>query len=334
MTSVGFVGLGLIGARRAKIAQSLGVKIDFIVDRDPARFAGAPVDGCCYASSVDELDQAYRGHTDAILIAVPHNVALDVCSWAFARRSHVLCEKPMGLNLGEAKRIAGMVEATGKHFCAGFNYRYLAGVAALRDLIREGKLGRVSRARLAMGHGGRPGMETEWKLKRASAGGGALIDPGIHLVDLALHLFGAQRVDNVNLRRDFWNSDVEDSCRLILASDEGVDISIEVTLTSWKNQFEIEVYGSDALAILTGRGGNYGTQRLEVTGRWFWQGATRPTVLDLGSQDPSFELETQAFLELVATGGTDVVLSDAAAGCAALAIVEQAYDMTPAPAGL
>jgi predicted dehydrogenase len=177
-----------------------------------------------------------------------------------------------------------------------------------------------------MGHGGRPGMETEWKLKLARAGGGALIDPGIHLVDLSLHLFGAQTVENVGLHHRFWKSDVEDSCALSLKTAGGADISIGVTLTSWRNQFVIEAYGSDGMAVLTGRGANYGTQKLEYVNRWFWQGTDNRSVQDLGTEDPSFELETRAFLDLIANGKDDGVLSDAAAGCAAMTVVRQAYD--------
>lgn len=323
MIRLGFVGLGLIGARRLKIAQALGHSVAFAVDPDPKRREAVSIEGCHVVASLEELGNDDKA--DAVLIAVPHDLALRSCRWAYGRGAHVLCEKPMGLTLSQARQIAAAAESAGRQFCGGFNYRYLPGVAALRTLVREGRLGELYRVRLMMGHGGRPGMESEWKLKRARAGGGALIDPGIHLVDLALHLFGPQTLQNVTLRRRFWNSDGEDNCALALSGANGADVSIEVSLTSWRNQFVIEAYGSDGMAVLTGRGANYGTQRLEYVNRWFWNGTDNRNVADLGTADPSFELETRAFLDLVEKGIEDGVLSDAAAGCAAIALVEQAY---------
>ena len=162
-------------------------------------------------------------------------------------------------------------------------------------------------------------------MKRDRAGGGALIDPGIHLVDLALHLAGPAEMQSAILRRRFWQSDVEDNCQLTLSGNGRTDIAIEVSLTSWKNSFSIEAYGSEGQAILSGRGGNYGTQTVEYVNRWFWNGSDRREVRELGVEDSSFELETRAFLDLVATGLHDGILSGAADGLAALALVEDGY---------
>jgi predicted dehydrogenase len=325
MITVGFVGMGLIGARRAKIAKTLGYRIAFMVDPDPKRLNALEAQGSCLATSLQELASRGFEQPDAVLVAVPHDVALETCVWALERGASVLCEKPMGISLEQAQKIAVSVKAAGKQFCAGFNYRYLPGVVALRKLVREGELGELFRVRMIMGHGGRPGMETEWKLERARAGGGALIDPGIHLIDLAQHIFGANGVESVALRRRFWKSDVEDECALTLRAPGGADVSIDVSLTSWRNQFVIEAYGSDGMAVLSGRGGNYGRQRLEYVNRWFWQGLDKRRVEDLGADDPSFEMETHAFLELVESGESDGNLSDADAGCSAIKVVQQAY---------
>jgi len=328
---LGFIGLGLIGARRAKIANALGHDIVFMVDPDPKRLDSLPMVGCNTGRSIAELAAMGGEKADVIFIAVPHDIALESCLWAFASGAHVLCEKPMGLDLAQAEHIAEAARAAGRRFCGGFNYRYLPGVSALRDAIHGGKLGQTFRVRMAIGHGGRPGMETEWKLKRARAGGGALIDPGIHLIDLALHLFGSSNVEATLLRRRFWPSDVEDECTLLLRNpDSGVDVTIEVSLMSWKNQFVIEAYGSNGQAVLTGRGGNYGIQQIEYINRWFWQpDQDRRSLVNLGSDDPSFELETRAFLDAIATGSDDGILSDAGAGCAALAVVQSAYAAAP-----
>ena len=327
MTAVGFIGLGLIGARRFQIVRDLGHKILFAVDPDPLRHAQMKTDGCRFAKTLDELSDQDTSGVQAIFVAVPHYLAANYCRWGFSRKAHVLCEKPMGISVAEAEEIRHAASEAKVQFCAGFNYRFLPGVVALRDLLASGQLGTIHRIKMAMGHGGRPGMENEWKLKKAKAGGGALIDPGIHLVDLVRNLFGESEVVSSRLRKLFWRSDVEDNCFVALRAGEA-DVTIEVSLTSWKNHFSIEVYGSDGQAILSGRGGNYGSQHLEFVNRWFWKDDDRRFVRDYGSADPSFELETRAFIDLISSDTSNPILSTAEDGCAALKIVEDLYAAT------
>ncbi len=322
--SAGFIGLGLIGSRRFKIARDLGYPIAFAVDPDVARHQALKQESCVFARSLEELDAAGASKADIIFVAVPHDLALRACQWALAKKAHALCEKPLGISLAQATEIRALAEAARVKLCAGFNYRYLPAVRTLRQMLREGKFGELYRARFHIGHGGRPGMETEWKLKKARAGGGAVIDPGIHLVDLARHLFGEVTVEASQLRRRFWQTDVEDNCVLALRCG-GADLQIDVSLTSWKNAFSIEVYGRDGMAVLTGRGGNYGTQSIEYLNRWFWQGADHRLTKDFGVPDESFEHETRAFLQLCESGNDDGTLSSADDGCAALRIVEDLY---------
>jgi predicted dehydrogenase len=324
MTAVGFIGLGLIGARRFQIVRDLGHQISFAVDPDPLRHVQMKMDGCRFAAALGELSEQDTSGVQAIFVAVPHHLAAEYCRWGFGRKAHVLCEKPMGISLAEADEIRRAASQADVRFCAGFNYRFLPGITALRDLLHSGQLGTIHRIKMAMGHGGRPGMENEWKLKKAKAGGGALIDPGIHLIDLVRNLFGEPRVVSSRLRKLFWPSDVEDNCFLALRTGES-DITIEVSLTSWKNHFSIEAYGSDGQATLTGRGGNYGSQHLEFVNRWFWKDDDRRFARDYGSADPSFELETRAFLDLISSNIGNPALSTAEDGRAALKIVEELY---------
>lgn len=324
MMTVGFVGLGLIGARRHRIVQQMGCRIAFAVEPDPARRASLQIEGCRYATDITELNAADLEPIDAIFIAVPHDLAHSVCLWAIERNAHILCEKPLGMAFAEAEAIRSKANARRLHLCAGFNYRFLTGVSAVRDLLREGALGEVHRVRMCMAHGGRPGMETEWKLQKRRAGGGALIDPGIHLVDLVRHLFGEPEVVDCELRSRFWNVDVEDNCLLRMRVG-AADIAIDVGLTCWKNLFYIEIFGRDGVALVRGRGGNYGTQTVEYVNRWFWSGDDRRILRDFGTVDTSFELETRSFLRKVAEGTLDDVLSIADDGCAALRVVEAAY---------
>lgn len=321
---VGFVGLGLIGARRLQIAREMGCEIAFAIDPDTSRRELLGLNDNLFLTDFFDLAAANIGNLDAIFVAVPHDLALPVCDRAFSLGAHVLCEKPMGLSHSQALKIEALAKAANRKFGAGFNKRFLPGVSALKKLVDDGAFGKFHRMRIAMAHGGRPGMEKEWKLKRSRAGGGALIDPGIHLIDLTRYIFSDAIVEGYQLSRRFWDVDVEDNCTLRLRCGEA-DVTIEVSLTSWKNVFEIEVLGSDGYAKVVGQGGNYGEQTIEYANRWFWNGDDRRLEKSFGLKDQSFDLETKAFLNWASGGALGPSLSTAKDGIEALSIVDQFY---------
>jgi predicted dehydrogenase len=330
VTTVGFVGLGLIGARRFQIVEQLGHSIAFAIDPDESRHSKLDMPACTFATCTEMLDPEVIDPVEAVFIAVPHDLALEYCAWAFRLGFHVLCEKPMGISTAQAKKIQRLSVDADRRFGAGLNYRFLPGVDALRALITDGHLGDLYQLRLSIGHGGRPGMEQEWKVQRARAGGGALIDPGIHLIDLARYLGGEPVVQSARMSRRFWEADVEDNCSVVLGIGD-IDVGIEVSLTCWESRFAIDAYGRDGCAFIRGRGGNYGSQRLRYVNRWFWQDDNRRYVQELGSDDPSFHLETAAFLDAIVGGSIDPRLSDATDGLTALSLVEELYELAGAP---
>ncbi|MEJ0024626.1 MAG: Gfo/Idh/MocA family oxidoreductase [Rhizomicrobium sp.] len=325
---VGFIGLGLIGARRFKIVRALGHEVAFAVDPKPPADPALALHEHRVVDRLEALTPDDLAGVKALFIAVPHDIAASYCHWAIDHGMHFFCEKPLGISQAEAEGVQQSAEAAGLTTCAGFNYRFLPAISELRNMLRAGRFGDLYRARLLMGHGGRPGMETEWKLKKARAGGGALIDPGIHLLDLVRDLFGEPGEVSGRLQKRFWETDVEDYCFVSMLCG-GADVTVEVSLTSWKNEFSIEVYGSEGMAVLKGRGGNYGAQTLEFTNRWFWRDGDHRASVDFGQADPSFDAETQAFLQKVETGRSDTPLSTAEDGVKALRIVSALYAAQP-----
>src|SRR5437879_1995089 len=129
----------------------------------------------------------------------------------------VLVEKPLGRSLAEAELLAG--QARVDQLWVGLNYRFFRGIAALIVDIRRGTFGQPIALNATIGHGGAPGMEKSWKLDPIRAGGGALIDPGIHLLDLAI-LLSAEPPSVVGGRAwaGIWDTGVEEECHLVLAA--------------------------------------------------------------------------------------------------------------------
>jgi predicted dehydrogenase len=122
----------------------------------------------------------------------PNGVHLEPTLAAARRGKHLLCEKPLGRNAGEALRLYTEAERTGVVHMCGFNLRFLPAVRLARGLLEAGELGDPThfRARFLASSALRPDQRRTWRFQAAQAGSGALADLGSHIVDLARYLVG------------------------------------------------------------------------------------------------------------------------------------------------
>ncbi len=286
----GLVGYGLIGRRRAEAIKEKNENLSFVIDPNCPKEEN-------FFKSIEDLPLCKLQNLDGVIVSVPHFLILDSIKFFSDHTKHILVEKPLGLNLSECKEIISIEKTKKLQIKTGFNYRYLKNIEKLKELIDEGFFGEIYEVDMRLEHGGRPGMEDEWKLKRSKAGGGVVIDPGVHLFDLINYLFDSKiEVDFFSCSTRFWDVDVEDSlnCRM---SVNNVKVNISVNLYSWINNFNIRVYGSDGYALLSGRGGNYGALKIEACKRWFWQKNEEVLSHDYGLEDDSFARETHDFID-------------------------------------
>ena len=132
----------------------------------------------------------------------PNNIHAEVSIAALDAGKHVLCEKPLGRNAAESRRMLEAARsATGKHMVA-FNYRFVPAVRKARLLMEQGALGRIHhfRARYCQDWLADPEFPRVWRLRKALSGSGVLGDLGSHIVDLARFLVGEPTVVNARLK--------------------------------------------------------------------------------------------------------------------------------------
>ena len=185
MIRAAVIGVGLIGRERLQALFSLKaegqqIAIAGIYDSNQELCRSTALEfGTSVFGSVESLLQE---DLDWVMIALPHDSAVQVALAALQSGASVLMEKPMGRDLNEAKKL---VQCGGERLHVGFNYRFYEGIShAVRD-IRRGRFGTVVSIEFVLGHGCAPGQQETWKLNELSAGGGCLIDPGVHLLDLS-----------------------------------------------------------------------------------------------------------------------------------------------------
>jgi predicted dehydrogenase len=258
------IGAGKIGSRRAALFPKVATVAD--IDLDRAQTLAAQ----CGARALKGWEEAIGDERVRIVsIATTNNLLAVVAKRALEIGKHVLVEKPAALASSELEPLVRLARERGLVYQAGFNYRFHPAMERAKSLLAEGAIGRLLHGSARHGHGGRLGLEHEWRAQPEIAGGGELLDQGVHLIDL-VRWFSGEDVTSVQaaLRTDFWAiSPLEDHALAWLDLHGGARFSLEVSLTQWKNLFMFELVGERGAIIIEGLGGSYGPERLTLVRR-------------------------------------------------------------------
>lgn len=138
----------------------------------------------------DYRDLLEKADVDAISVVVPNHLHLSIALAALQAGKHVLVEKPLARTAAEGEQIVAAAKAAGKILAIAFQRRHRADMEVLHRHIQEGGLGEIYYAKAYwMRRAGIPGLGT-WFTNKELAGGGPMIDLGVHVLDMALWLMG------------------------------------------------------------------------------------------------------------------------------------------------
>jgi len=259
---IGIVGCGLVGKRRALVARDAGDSVQVAADIDVTR-AQLVAAECGSEWAADWRDVIERDDVDAVVVATVNKVLAPVTMAAVGRGKHVLCEKPLGCNPAESQLMVDAARAAGVVLKTGFNHRHHPAVWKAHVLCAQGAIGEPMFARAIYGHGGRAGYDKEWRGNPELAGGGEMLDQGVHVIDLCRWFLG-EVTEAIGLTvRWHWDiAPLEDNGFAILRTAEGRVASLHTSWTQWKNRFSFEVFGREGYVAVEGLGGSYGLERL------------------------------------------------------------------------
>lgn len=262
---VAVVGAGLIGARRGRIAHAHPrSEVVLVADPDVGRAEALAEEFGCRWSTRWPDDRPGEA-IDACIVATPHKYLSPLTVAALRRGCHVLCEKPLGRNAEEAHTAVETTRVTGRVLKIGFNLRHHAAISEAHRLARAGAIGPLLFMRCRYGHGGRPGYEKEWRADPELAGGGELVDQGIHALDLFRWFMGEFTEVRAFLSTAYWDvAPLEDNVFALLRTDAGQVAMLHASWTQWRNLFSLEVFGRDGYLIIEGLGGSYGPETLRI----------------------------------------------------------------------
>ena len=249
---VGVVGLGKMGrVRLAALQEHPHLKPVACCDIDEANLIAAPQE----LHRARDYRELLARDLDAIFVCTPNRDTPQVVIQALTAGKHVFCEKPPGRTLDD---IYAIIAEERRHDNAvlqfGFNHRYHPAVKEAKAIIDSGRLGEVLWVRGVYGKSGGAGFEQSWRSKKEVAGGGILLDQGIHMLDLFRYFGGEFDEIKSCVTRSHWKqTDVEDNAFALLRNSRDQRVAmLHSSSTHWRHTFLLDIFLSDGYVTING----------------------------------------------------------------------------------
>ena len=274
---VALAGFGVVGERRYRVMCEHD-HIDVVGIADKKFSKGDLVDGTI--PTFQNFEELTSLGIDALFVSLPNDDAPTATIMGLKNGWHVFCEKPPGRSVADIQAV--LKEAGEKPHLKlkyGFNHRYHDSVREALKIIQSGDMGKVINMRGVYGKSEfipwpRPSHEVlretgtqYWRTNRDIAGGGILLDQGIHMVDL-MRIFASDFVDVKSfVSNDYWQHDVEDNAYAIMRTAEGTVAMLHSTATQWQHSFSLDIHLEQGALLLSGilsGSKSYGDEKLTV----------------------------------------------------------------------
>jgi len=299
---IGIVGLGKMGGIRAQTIRHNESTL-LVSGTDP----NPPGHGFKHMAYLPDYRAVIDSDVDAVFVCTPNRFIPDIACEALDAGKHVFCEKPPGRDLKDVERIMEAEQRNPDRVLKiGFNHRYHFGIMEAKKLVESGKYGDILWMRGVYGKAQGSGNPAEWRADPALAGGGILLDQGIHMLDLFRYFGGEFSEIKSMCSRAFWDFPMEDNAFALLRNDDGTVAMLHSSFTQWKHRFTLEVFLRDGYVIVDGMPSSTRSYRDE----WLIEGR-RHTGYAIGNPpeqrtfcntDPSWDLELEEFVRCIRTG--------------------------------
>lgn len=237
---------GMMLAKNAELVAVMEINLD-LAEKIRAKYNAKRAYDC-----VDDL--LADKEVDVVYIASPVTYHKEQAIKAAKAKKHILIEKPVALTTREGEEVAEICRQEGVLAASGFMMRYHAYHQKMKEIVESGRLGKIvsCRAQLTCWY---PDMPGNWRQQKSTSGGGALMDMGVHCIDLIQYITGskAKKVAALTGTKTF-NYEVEDSSSLLFETDNGaycyVDSNFNIPDAAAKCRMEI--YGTKGSMLAEG----------------------------------------------------------------------------------
>ena len=237
---VGVIGLGMGRAHITGFQGHPGAEVVALADPNEGRLVQTGKEFKVAALYADGEEMISKESLDIVSVAVPNKFHKPLTIAALNAGCHVLCEKPMAMNAGEARQMLAAARKEKRRLMINFSFRFTPQSWAMKKEVDGGALGDIYYARTVwMRRRGMPGFGG-WFGQKAMAGGGPLIDLGVHRIDLALWLMGYPKatwvlgstydhIASAVARKQKKAFDVEDLAVALVKFENGATLAIEAS---------------------------------------------------------------------------------------------------------
>ena len=195
------------------------------------------------------------GHSDAVAICSPTAQHRELIEIAARKGKKILCEKPIAGTLEDCRSIEKVVNETGAYYMQGFPKRFDPINYEIKKIVDRGELGLIFLVRIRHGH---PfaAIDAEfrdsWFADLKQAGGGALLDEGVHVADFIRWLFGDPEKVSCVVNNMVAGLEVEETATAQYRFDNGLIAEIASSWHFLSAENSVEIYGSNGSLVLSG----------------------------------------------------------------------------------
>ena len=299
---VGIAGYGVVGRRRREVIDQ-NPNLETVAVSDKLLPEGTMDDGVrCYCDAYSLMAE----NLDILFVSLPNDLSPKVTIEGLKRGCHVFCEKPPGRNLEDIINVIRIEKNCPNQILKyGFNHRYHDSVGETMKLIKSGKLGKLINLRGVYGKSKIISFASDWRTKRSIAGGGILLDQGIHLLDM-MRLFAGEFTEvHSFISNDYWRHDIEDNAYALMRTEKKIVAMFHSSATQWRHQFRLEITLTKGAIVLGGilsGSKSYGDEKMTTIYKGQNEGDAPMETTACYSIDHSWKDEIDEFTEAIVEG--------------------------------
>lgn len=310
--TIGLVGAGGIAQSYVRVFEEIsGARITAVADVRPraANALAEAVRGTAYPSHRALLEDS---DVDAILVCTPPSTHPEIVLQGIEYGRHVLCEKPLAIDVASARAMVAAAETAGVVFTMAAKFRFVKDVIRARQIVASGILGELIVVENLFAS--RVDMTRRWNSDPAISGGGVLIDNGTHSVDVVRYFLGPiVEVMAVEAKR-IQSLEVEDTATMLLRTADGILGTVDLSWSVEKaTDAYLTLYGSQGTISVGWQGARY---RQISSPEWVEFGDGYDKVSCMVSQVENF---------CAAIRGEEALAITADDAIASVAVIEAAY---------
>ncbi|MBI4720753.1 MAG: Gfo/Idh/MocA family oxidoreductase [Chitinivibrionia bacterium] len=253
---VAIVGAGHVAqvAHIPAYVSNPNVELVAIVDEDPVKGKKLKNQYGCKSFFEDLTEMLNKEEVDAVDICTPNYLHAPMAVAALRSGRHVLCEKPLARNAAEAKLMVDTAKKTGRYLMVAMNNRFREDIRVLHTFIKRGELGDVQIVKTGWLRRAEDWHSRGWFTEKGKSGGGALLDLGIPIADIAIWAAGLKDPTRVacSVYGKTGRGGVEESACAMVHFAGGACLILEVSwnLKTPKDVTFLQVFGSKGGAVM------------------------------------------------------------------------------------